>query len=108
LAPPGGTGIRHRATAEWAYAWYLGRNDLGIAVAEPERGASHDGLTRDGMNMNEGAESTLMWLLALEHIRILRSARVTAPRPGRAVVVGTAGAGVAGAGTAEAQTVGAR
>ena len=98
----------HRATAEWAYAWYLGRNDLGIAVAEPERGASHDGLTRDGVNANEGAESTLMWLLALEHIRILRSARVTAPRPGRAVVAGTAGAGAAGAGTAAAQTVGAR
>jgi hypothetical protein len=98
----------HRATAEWAYAWYLGRNDLGITVAEPERGASHDGLTQDGVNANEGAESTLMWLLALEHIRILRSARVTAPRPGRAVVAGTAGAGAAGAGTAAAQTVGAR
>ena len=96
----------HRATADWAYAWYLGRNDLGMAVAEPERGASHDGLTPDGVNANQGAESTLMWLLALEHFRILRSARVAAPGPIRAVGAGAAGA--SGAHAVGAQTVGAR
>jgi hypothetical protein len=78
---------RYRAAAERAYAWFLGGNDLAIAVADPERGACHDGLTPSGVNANQGAESTLMWLLALEHIRALRSAR--APRMAQARVAET-------------------
>jgi hypothetical protein len=37
-----------------------------------ERGACHDGLTPSGLNGNQGAESSLMWLIALERIRQLR------------------------------------
>ena len=62
------------AAMERAYAWFLGANDLGVAVADPRRGACRDGLTPDGVNLNEGAESTLMWLTAAEHIRALRAA----------------------------------
>lgn len=57
---------------ERAYGWFLGANDVGVAVAVPERGASHDGLTAAGVNSNQGAESTLMWLIALEHVRAIR------------------------------------
>jgi hypothetical protein len=64
---------RYQAAMERAYAWFLGANDLGRRVVEPARGAGRDGLTADGVNTNEGAESTLMWLMALEHIRRLRS-----------------------------------
>ena len=64
--------VRHRTTMEWAYAWYLGRNDVGVPVALPDRGACQDGLTPAGPNTNQGAESTLMWLQALERIRSLR------------------------------------
>ena len=60
---------------ERAYAWFLGGNDLGLDIADPGRGASHDGLTPTGVNLNQGAESTLMWLIALEHIRALRPRR---------------------------------
>ncbi|HEX6867612.1 MAG TPA: hypothetical protein VF119_02345 [Candidatus Limnocylindrales bacterium] len=63
---------RHRATMERAYAWFLGENDLDLPLAEPERGAGFDGLTPDGVNTNQGAESTLMWLTALERIRAVR------------------------------------
>lgn len=63
---------RYRTAMERAYAWFLGGNDLGIQVAEPDRGASFDGLTPSGINTNQGAESTLMWLIALEHIRAIR------------------------------------
>jgi hypothetical protein len=63
---------RWAGVMEWAYAWFLGRNDLGIPVADPERGASHDGLMPGGVNANQGAESTLMWLTALEHVRATR------------------------------------
>jgi hypothetical protein len=63
---------RFRGTMDWAYAWFLGDNDLGLPVADPERGASCDGLNPSGVNTNQGAESTLMWLIALEHIRAMR------------------------------------
>jgi hypothetical protein len=60
---------------EGAYGWFLGANDLGLEVADPKRGAGRDGLTRSGLNTNEGAESTLMWLMASEHIRAVRTAQ---------------------------------
>jgi hypothetical protein len=65
---------RFEAAMELAYAWFLGRNDLHLAVAHPERGAGSDGLTPSGLNTNEGAESTMMWLIAAEHIRTRRAA----------------------------------
>ena len=64
---------------ESAYAWFLGTNDLGIPVAVVETGGCHDALTPVGVNLNQGAESTLMWLTALEHVR--RTRRETAARP---------------------------
>ncbi len=63
---------RYRRAAEMAYAWFLGANDGGVAVATPLAGACHDGLTPGGLNDNQGAESTLAWLTALEHMRVLR------------------------------------
>jgi hypothetical protein len=41
-------------------------------VADPDRGGGRDGLTPRGVNTNQGAESTLMWLIAAEHIRAAR------------------------------------
>jgi hypothetical protein len=63
---------RYRTVMERAYGWFLGENDLGVHVADPDRGASYDGLTSGGVNQNQGAESTLMWLIALEHVRAIR------------------------------------
>jgi hypothetical protein len=64
------TGLaRYRDAVGQAFAWFLGANDLRLPVADPERGAGHDGLTATGLNANQGAESTLMWLIALEHAR---------------------------------------
>ncbi len=60
---------------ERCYGWFLGRNDGGADVAIPARGACHDGLTPTGPNANQGAESTLMWLTAVERIRDVRAAR---------------------------------
>jgi hypothetical protein len=65
---------KYLATAEAAYGWFLGRNDVGVPVAEPDRGGCCDGLTETGVNPNQGAESTLMWLTALERMRDLREA----------------------------------
>lgn len=77
---------RHLTTMDWAYAWFLGRNDGRCAVALPAEGAGQDGLTRTGANTNQGAESTLMWLIALERTRSMRRASIPAlarsDRPG--------------------------
>lgn len=48
--------------AKIAMAWFLGGNDLGCALVELERGLCHDGLHRDRVNANAGAESTLAYL----------------------------------------------
>ena len=63
----------YRRAAEAAYGWFLGDNDAGLAVADVVTGGCHDGLAEDGINVNQGAESTLMWLTALEAMRQLRT-----------------------------------
>jgi hypothetical protein len=70
---------RYAKVMDRAYGWFLGANDVGVAVADPARGAGYDGLTPIGINTNQGAESTLMWLTALEHIRVHRDPAVEAP-----------------------------
>ena len=39
---------RYLDAAEAAYGWFLGDNDLGLALADPARGACFDGLTPGG------------------------------------------------------------
>ena len=39
--------------------WWLGRNDGAALVWDPATGGGHDGLHRDGVNANQGAESTI-------------------------------------------------
>lgn len=48
-----------------AFQWFLGRNRLGQPLYNPETGACADGLERDGLNANKGAEATISFLLAL-------------------------------------------
>ena len=66
---------RWAKAATQAYRWFLGANDGGAALADPDRGACHDGLEAGGVNRNEGAESTLVWLLSVERIRELGQGR---------------------------------
>lgn len=79
---------RYRAAMEQAYGWFLGQNDLGIEVGDPAHGAGFDGLTPDGVNTNQGAESTLMWLIALEHIRCMREQFPSSARRSEPLLVG--------------------
>jgi hypothetical protein len=48
-----------------AFDWFLGRNDLRIPVYDFRTKGCNDGLTPDGVNTNQGAESTLSFLLSL-------------------------------------------
>jgi hypothetical protein len=51
--------------AEKAFHWFLGANDLGIPLYEPANGGCYDGLHVDRVNRNQGAESTIAFLLSL-------------------------------------------
>jgi hypothetical protein len=54
-----------------AVAWFLGDNDGGVLMHDPRTGGGYDGLTPDGPNLNQGAESTLALLATLQHARRL-------------------------------------
>jgi hypothetical protein len=52
-----------------AAAWFQGANDAGQVMWDPETGGGFDGLLIDGVNLNQGAESTLALLSTLQHAR---------------------------------------
>jgi hypothetical protein len=53
-----------RDRALMAFGWFLGRNDLGAPLHDADTGGCRDGLESNGANANQGAESTVEWLLA--------------------------------------------
>jgi glycosyltransferase involved in cell wall biosynthesis len=55
---------RYGSLAGVAYDWFHGRNRRGVPLYDARTGACHDGLTPDGVNLNQGAESTLAHLQA--------------------------------------------
>ncbi len=55
---------RWAETADRAYRWYLGDNDLGMPIASLDDGGCFDGLMSDRANLNQGAESVLAFQLA--------------------------------------------
>ena len=52
-----------------AAAWFQGANDAGQLMWDPETGGGFDGLHADGVNRNQGAESTLAAISTLQHAR---------------------------------------
>jgi glycosyltransferase involved in cell wall biosynthesis len=52
-----------------AFNWFLGKNDLQIALYDPRSGGCRDGLHPERVNENQGAESTLAFLMALVEMR---------------------------------------
>ena len=61
--------------ARLAFEWFLGRNDLGLELYDASTGGCHDGLHTDGVNENQGAESTLAFLLSLAELNQLESSQ---------------------------------
>jgi len=60
---------RWRKEAWSAFNWFLGDNDLQIALYDPATGGCRDGLHPDRANENQGAESTLSFLMSLLEMR---------------------------------------
>jgi len=51
--------------AQRVFHWFLGRNDLQVPLYDATTGGCRDGLHPDRINENQGAESTLSFLMAL-------------------------------------------
>lgn len=47
-----------------AYNWFMGDNPMHGTIYDPCTGGCHDGLEFDNVNLNQGAESTVCYLLA--------------------------------------------
>jgi glycosyltransferase involved in cell wall biosynthesis len=63
--------------AQRAFDWFLGWNDLGLELYAPDTGGCHDGLHVDRVNGNQGAESTLAFLLSLAEMRLAQNSRAS-------------------------------
>jgi hypothetical protein len=58
-----------------AAAWFMGHNDALQLMWDPETGGGFDGLQADGVNRNQGAESTLAVLSTMQHARRFSTVR---------------------------------
>jgi len=62
-----------RNEARLAFEWFLGRNDLGLELYDESTGGCSDGLEEDRASQNQGAESTLAFLLSLVELKQLEN-----------------------------------
>jgi len=66
------TGDEHWRREAWiAFNWFLGDNDLQVVLYDASTGGCRDGLHPDRVNENEGAESSLAFLMASLEMRLL-------------------------------------
>jgi glycosyltransferase involved in cell wall biosynthesis len=56
---------------EWAFNWFFGSNDVHQPLYDFSSGACYDGLQPGGINRNQGAESVLSLLLALQRVHLV-------------------------------------
>lgn len=59
---------KYLGLAKTALAWFEGKNVNNQSLIDPQTGRIHDGLNRNGVNQNEGAESLVSFLLACDSI----------------------------------------
>ena len=71
--------------AQQAFDWFQGRNILGLNLIDPMTGGCSDGLHPDRANANQGAESSLSYLLALVEVR--HHTRIMARNQARAAMI---------------------
>jgi hypothetical protein len=71
MADAATTAARVTGDAAWlvpagmAISWFMGKNDRHEPVYDPSSGGCYDGLGEAGVNLNQGAESTLSALGAI-------------------------------------------
>jgi glycosyltransferase involved in cell wall biosynthesis len=60
-----------------AFEWFLGANDLALDLYDAKTGGCFDGLQEDRVNLNQGAESTLAFLLSLGEMKLVEGSLAT-------------------------------
>ncbi|UQR61172.1 glycosyltransferase family 4 protein [Bradyrhizobium sp. C-145] len=70
-----------KSMATRAFAWFLGSNDLSVALVDPDTGSCRDGLHPDRANENRGGESVVCYLLGLAEIRQLARVNISRAMP---------------------------
>jgi glycosyltransferase involved in cell wall biosynthesis len=56
---------------EWAFNWFFGSNDVHQSLYDFSDGSCFDGLQPGGLNQNQGAESVVSMLLALQRVHLI-------------------------------------
>jgi hypothetical protein len=64
--------------AVMCFQWFTGRNDLNVSLYNADTGGGHDGLQPDGVNANQGAESTLAYLISALELYLYEQQRLGA------------------------------
>jgi hypothetical protein len=72
--------------AQRAFDWFLGWNDLGHEVYSSSTGGCRDALHVDRVNQNQGAESTLAFLLSLAEMQLMQNTITAFSQPASALV----------------------
>ena len=54
----------YRKLMEQAFSWFLGNNQLHQIIYNPATGGCYDGLEKNYVNLNQGAESTISYLMS--------------------------------------------
>ena len=62
-----------RTAAQTIFAWFLGKNTKGLQIYNPNTGGCYDGITPEGLNLNQGAEATITYLLARLDLETIKS-----------------------------------
>jgi hypothetical protein len=70
--------VRWAEHARRAFDWFIGQNHLQQSLYDATTGGCRDGLHADRVNENQGAESTLSFLLALSEMRAADRVATTA------------------------------
>lgn len=55
---------KYRKMLQTAFHWFLGKNHLNQIMYNPVTGGCYDGLEKENININQGAESTICYLIA--------------------------------------------
>ena len=75
---------RYKILMEKAFDWFLGDNHLSQIIYNPLTGGCGDGLEKENVNLNQGAESTVCYLLA--RLIIERNANQPYPEKTRSIL----------------------
>ena len=62
----------YKEKIEIAFSWFLGNNHLSKFIYNSKTGGCSDGLEENNVNLNQGAESTLTYLLARLELELMK------------------------------------